>query len=73
MSYHIEHYKYLALSEIAWTTKKNQQMKLRFPYMFISVKIKFQISFIILPEVVYNYSCPMIFQGIELHETKNNK
>jgi hypothetical protein len=39
----------------------------------IGVKIKFKISFIILPKVVYNYSCPMIFQGIELHETKNDK
>jgi len=35
-------------------------------YMWISIEIKFQLTLVIFPKIVYNYSCTMIFHQVEL-------
>lgn len=39
-------------------------------YMWISFKIQFQQTLIILPKIVYKYSGPMILHVIKLEENK---
>lgn len=40
-------------------------------YMFISIKIKLQLSLVILPQIVYDYSSPLIFNRTELKHHNN--
>ena len=35
-------------------------------YMWVFIEIKFQLTLVIFPKIVYNYSCTMIFHQVEL-------